>query len=72
MIDVSIRDEKDEIVISIRDMGVGFNPLVHDKELPYAFDNAAGLQRIAREIRYDLSLGMNATTIRLDKDGGSF
>ena len=67
MIDVSLQDAEEEIVISIRDMGIGFNPLVHDAELAYAFDNAAVLQKIASEIKYDLSLGMNATTIRLAK-----
>ena len=67
VIDVSIRDTREEIVISIRDMGVGFNPLVRDDGLAYAFDNAMVLQKIASEIKYDLSLGMNATTIRLEK-----
>ena len=71
-IDVSIQDAKEEIVLSIRDMGVGFNPLVHDDKLDYAFDNAAVLQKIASEIKYDLSLGMNATTIRLKKDAAAW
>ena len=44
---------------------VGFNPLVRDEALAYDFDNAMVLQSIASDIQYDLSLGMNDTTIRL-------
>ena len=65
VIDVMLREKGKDIEISIRDMGVGFNPLVRDEALAYDFDNAMVLQSIASDIQYDLSLGMNATTIRL-------
>ena len=65
VIDVMLREKGKDIEISIRDMGVGFNPLVRDEALAYDFDNAMVLQSIASDIQYDLSLGMNDTTIRL-------
>jgi hypothetical protein len=72
VIDVSLREAEKEIVISIRDMGTGFNPTVRDPQLDYEFDNAAVLNRIASNIEFDRSLGMNATRIRpngLKRDG---
>ncbi|MCR5495205.1 MAG: hypothetical protein K6F15_06160 [Treponema sp.] len=69
VIDVRIRDERDEIVILIQDMGVGFNPLSHNSN--HSFDNAEVLQKIASDIKYDLSLGMNVTTICLAKHNNS-
>ena len=66
VIDVSLRKTEKEIVISIRDMGAGFNPTVRDPELDYEFDNAAVLNRVASKIEFDRSLGMNATRIHLN------
>ena len=66
VIDVMLRQTDTDIIVSIRDMGVGFDPLVRDESLTYGFDNAKMLQSIAEEIRYDLSLGMNDTVIRLN------
>lgn len=65
VIDVSLRQADREVVISIRDMGVGFNPTVRDPGLDYEFDNAEVLNRIASGIEFDRSLGMNATRIHL-------
>ena len=65
VIDVSLRETGKEVVISIRDMGVGFNPTVRDPSLDYEFVNAAVLNRIAANIEFDRSLGMNATRIHL-------
>ena len=65
VIDVMLRQADNDIIISIRDMGTGFNPLVRDDSLACDFDNVTVLQSIASEIRYDLSLGMNDTMIRL-------
>ena len=65
VIDVMLRQADNDIIISIRDMGTGFNPLVRDESLTCDFDNVTVLQSIASEIRYDLSLGMNDTMIRL-------
>ena len=72
VIDVMMRQTETDVIISIRDMGVGFNPLVRDERLSYEFDNARILQSIAAEIRYDLSLGMNDTVIRLSVKKDSF
>ena len=65
VIDVSLRETEEEVVISIRDMGTGFNPTVRDPQLDYQFDNAEVLSRIASNIEFDRSLGMNATRIHL-------
>ncbi|MBR6872107.1 MAG: polysaccharide biosynthesis C-terminal domain-containing protein [Ruminococcus sp.] len=67
IIDVMLRETETDVIISLRDMGIGFNPLVRDKSLSYDFDNAQVLQSIASEIRFDLSLGMNDTMIRLSR-----
>ena len=65
VIDVVMRKEKDEIIISIRDMGVGFNPVVEDENLRLEYDNTYVLQKIASEMKYDRSIGMNSTLIRI-------
>lgn len=65
VIDVSLRETGSEIIISIRDMGKGFNPTVRDPELDYEYDNAAVLNKVASKIEFDRSLGMNATRIHL-------
>ncbi len=65
VIDVSLRRMDEEVVISIRDMGAGFNPTVRDPQLDYEFGNAVVLNRVAANIEFDRSLGMNATRIHL-------
>lgn len=67
VIDVSLRDAGDEVVISLRDMGAGFNPTVPDPALQCEFDNITVLNRLASAIEFDRSLGMNATRIHLKK-----
>ena len=69
VIDVVMRKEKDEIIISIRDMGVGFNPVVEDENLRLEYDNTYVLQKIASEMKYDRSIGMNSTLIRIAGQG---
>ena len=64
-IDVLLRDTEDEVIISVRDTGVGFNPLLRDPSLSYTFSNAEVLQSIASQIKYNLVLGMNDTQICL-------
>ena len=71
VIDVILREKDKDIEISIRDMGIGFNPLVRDEELAYDFDDVMVLQSIASDIQYNLSLGMNDTTIRLTGKGSA-
>ena len=57
--------EEGDVVISIRDMGKEFNPTIEDKSLDLKFDNVYVLNRIASEIKYDRSIGMNLTLIRV-------
>jgi len=66
-IDVLLRDTEDEVIISVRDTGCGFNPLLKDDSLSYTFSNAQVLQKIASEMKYDILLGMNDTRIYLNK-----
>lgn len=61
---------EDQIAISIKHMGIGFNPLIQDKKLEYAFNNVEVLQKISSKIKYDLLLGMNSTLILLNKAQG--
>ncbi len=68
-IDVLLRDTQDEIIISVRDTGIGFNPLIHDPALSYSFSNAEVLKSIASQIKYDIVLGMNNTRIHLNRAG---
>ena len=67
VIDVSLRDAGDEVVISLRDMGAGFNPTVPDPALQCESDNVTVLNRLAGAIEFDRSLGMNAMRIHLKK-----
>ena len=66
-IDIVLRVENEDVIISMRDMGVGFNPVKEDRELGIEFDNVEVLNKIASEIKFDRSLGMNATMIRLSR-----
>lgn len=66
-IDIVLRVENEDVIISMRDMGVGFNPVKEDRELGIKFDNVEVLNKIASEIKFDRSLGMNATMIRLSR-----
>ena len=64
-VDVVLRQEDNEIIISMRDMSSGFNPTVEDEALEISFDNASVLKKIAKDIKFDCSLGMNLTQIRI-------
>lgn len=65
VVDVVMRREAQDIVISVRDMSPGFNPTVEDRENAVPFDNINVLKKIAKEIKFDCSLGMNLTQIRV-------
>ena len=65
VVDVVLRQEDNTIIISMRDMSPGFNPTVEDEGLALSFDNAYVLKKIAKEIKFDCSLGMNLTQIRI-------
>ena len=64
-IDVIVRDNDDNILISIKDTGVDFNPVVENDDLE--FDNINVLNRIADNIDYARVLGLNSTVITINK-----
>ena len=49
-IDVIVRDDEDNILISIKDTGVEFNPVVENDNLE--FDNISVLNKIADKVDY--------------------
>ena len=62
-IDVIVRDNKDNILISIKDTGIEFNPVIENEELK--FDNISVLNKIADKIDYSRVLGLNSTVITI-------
>lgn len=63
-IDVIVRNNDDDILVSIVDTGIGFNPVVENENLE--FDNISVLNKIAKEIDYSRVLGLNSTVIIID------
>ena len=64
-IDVIVRDNDDNILISIKDTGIDFNPVVENENLE--FDNITMLNKIADKIDYSRVLGLNSTVITINK-----
>lgn len=64
-IDVIVRNNDDNILISIKDTGIDFNPVVENEDL--AFDSISVLNRIADKIDYSRVLGLNSTVITIKK-----
>ena len=62
-IDVIVRDNEDNILISIKDTGIEFNPVVENEGID--FDNIAVLNKIADKIDYSRVLGLNSTVITI-------
>ena len=62
-IDVIVRDNGDEILISIKDTGIDFNPVIENDDLE--FDNISVLNKIAEKIDYSRVLGLNSTVITI-------
>ena len=62
-IDVIVRDNGDEILISIKDTGIDFNPVIENDNLE--FDNISVLNKIAEKIDYSRVLGLNSTVITI-------
>lgn len=58
MIPVNVRDNEDEVLISIKDTWVEFNPISENDD-----DNISVLNKIADEIEYSRVLGLNSTEI---------
>jgi anti-sigma regulatory factor (Ser/Thr protein kinase) len=62
-IDVIVRNDEDNILISIKDTGIDFNPVVENEEIE--FDNISILNKIADNIDYSRVLGLNSTVITI-------
>ena len=62
-IDVIVRDNVENILISVKDDGIDFNPVVENDNLE--FDNISVLNRIADKIDYSRVLGLNSTVITI-------
>ena len=62
-IDVIVRNNEENVLISIKDTGVEFNPVIENERLE--FDNIAVLNKIADKIDYSRVLGLNSTVITI-------
>ena len=62
-IDVIVRNNKKNILISIKDTGIEFNPVIENDDLE--FDNISVLNKIADKIDYSRVLGLNSTVITI-------
>ena len=62
-IDVIVRNNEDNILISIKDTGIEFNPVIENENLE--FDNISVLNKIADKIDYSRVLGLNSTVITI-------
>ncbi len=62
-IDVIVRNNDDNILISIKDTGIDFNPVIENDNLK--FDNISVLNKIADKIDYSRVLGLNSTVITI-------
>ena len=65
-IDVIVRNNDDNILISIKDTGVDFNPVIENENLE--FDNISVLNKIADKIDYSRVLGLNSTVITIKNE----
>ena len=64
-IDVIIRKNESNILISLKDYGIDFNPVVENKNLK--FDNISVLNKIADKVDYSRVLGLNSTVITIKR-----
>ena len=62
-IDVIVRNNEDNILISVKDTGIDFNPVIENDDLE--FDNISILNKIAEKIDYSRVLGLNSTVITI-------
>ena len=60
---VIVKNDEDNILISIKDTGIDFNPVVENDSLE--FDNISVLNKIADKIDYSRVLGLNSTVITI-------
>lgn len=64
MIDVIVRNNNKNILISIKDNGFDFNPIVEKDNLE--FDNISVLNKISDNVDYSRVLGLNSTVITIN------
>ena len=64
-IDVIVRNNNENILISIKDTGIDFNPVIENDNLDLEFDNISVLNKIADKIDYSRVLGLNSTVITI-------
>lgn len=64
-IDVIVRNNSENIMVSIKDTGIDFNPVIENDNLE--FDNISVLNKIADKIDYSRVLGLNSTVIIINK-----
>lgn len=64
-IDVIVRENEDNILVSIKDTGKEFNPIIENDNLE--FDNISILNKISDKIDYSRVLGLNSTVITIVK-----
>lgn len=64
-IDVYLKNTDDMVILSIKDSGIEFNPVVKNETLE--FDNISMLNSIADNIDYSRILGLNSTVITIKK-----
>ncbi|WP_407422535.1 MATE family efflux transporter [Methanobrevibacter sp.] len=62
-IDVLVKIQEEHILVSIKDQGVEFNPVIENENLE--FDNISVLNKIADKIDYARVLGFNSTVITI-------
>ena len=65
-IDVIVRDNEENILISVKDTGVDFNPVIENDNLE--FDNISVLNKIAHKIDYSRVLGLKSTVITIKNE----
>lgn len=65
-IDLYLKDTDEEIILSIKDDGVEYNPIVESEDLK--FDNISVLNKISDNIDYTRVLGLNSTIITIIKN----
>ena len=68
-IDLYLKDTDEKIILSIKDDGVEYNPVVEIKDTKeeYEFDNISILNKIADNVDYTRVLGLNNTVITITK-----
>ena len=64
-IDLYLKNTEKEIIVSIKDNGIEYNPVIECEDLE--FDNISILNKISDKIEYSRVLGLNSTVITIEK-----